>query len=128
MDFSGDLAPNTWRYSLFPLSEDTGDIIDLNLVSDMALTLIEEGNDEGVGAVMHWAHILKSEQNANGYWPRFVNARTGEPSGQRLTLLPAGVIETLAELLGTTEFDDAIRRTVEAKSRSTTGDPHDITE
>lgn len=90
--------------------------------------MIEEGYDEEIGAVMHWAHILKSEQTPEGVWPRFVNARTGTMTGRQFTHSPAGILVSLAALLDTTEFDVAIRKSLEAKSRSTTGDPHDITE
>ena len=121
-------SPIHWRYSLFPLSDEAGEINDLELITDTAIYLVDEDNDNGIGAVMHWAHILKSEQTPEGLWPRFVNARTGDMSGRQMTNSPARIMESLAVLLDTTEFDDAIRRSMEAKSRSTTGDPHDSTE
>lgn len=67
------------------------------------------GDEAPMGPVLHWAHVLKTEQRPDGTWPVWVNARTGQAESQDATRGPAAVMERLAKILHTTEFDECIR-------------------
>ncbi len=68
------------------------------------------GDEAHFGPVLHWAHILKAEQEQDGSWPAQINARSGAAIGTARTRAPAGLLARLDALLDSTEFEAAIAR------------------
>ena len=105
-------APSIWRYSLFPLQNSESEIVSLNWVTSLALQLVSQTESTGdhtfIAPVLHWAHILKAEQGPNGDWSAEVNVRTGEELGIERTCAPVELLQRLASLLKSSEFDLAI--------------------
>lgn len=102
------IAPPDWAWARLPLIELNVETLDIAAVVDEGLRLIAEaertGDESHFGPVMHWAHILKTEQGPDGAWPAAVNARTGEPIGRAKTLAPASLMARLDALLDSTEY------------------------
>lgn len=70
--------------------------------------MLDSGDETLLGTVLHWAHILKSEQGPDGVWPAIVNARNGQPRSEERTCAPVTLLERLGSLVDTTEFDAAV--------------------
>lgn len=108
------IAPADWAWSGFPLEGPGDEALSLDAVVDSALIRLDEaergGDEEPIGPVLHWAHILKTEQGSDGAWPAAVNARTGESIGAARTLAPAVVMARLDALLNSSEYAACIAR------------------
>ncbi len=107
-------APEEWAFHNFPLESEEQEELSLESVTEVGLERValarETGHRPYIGPVVHWAHILKVEQGPNGDWPAVINARTGQPVGERRTRRPAELLNALGEMLDSTEFDAAVRR------------------
>lgn len=118
---SGAEAPLDWAYALFPLQAEGEEGLSLDWLVGLAHKLIdtaeETGDEAHFGPVLHWAHILKSEQGPDGDWPALVNARTGAAVGAAQTREPARLLARLDTLLGSSEFEAAVA--LAAKGRPT---------
>lgn len=102
------IAPPEWAWSGFPLERDGSDQLSLNAVVECAYARMDEaartGDEEPIGPVLHWTHILKTEQGADGAWPVAVNARTGKSIGTARTWAPAKLMARLDALLNSSEY------------------------
>ncbi len=105
-----DWSPPEWFYSLFPLPGPGEEIVSLEYVVTVLharIDLVTEADSSPLGGVLHVAHLLKSEQGADGRWPQTVNARTGQAIGAGRTTAPVSVFRRLNALLNSTEFEMA---------------------
>jgi hypothetical protein len=119
------IAPPGWVWMGFRISEPSGETLSIAEVVADGLRLIDEsertGDQSHFGPVMHWAHILKTEQGPDGAWPDAVNARTGEPIGTARTHAPATLMARLDALLDSTEYAACIERAAHSTPQ---GEPH----
>lgn len=110
----GWIAPLDWAWGRFPLDAEGEETLLLEHVIQYTDALIAEArrlDDEAlIGPIMHWAHILKTEQGPDGAWPSVVNARTGETIGAARTLAPATLMARLDALLDSSEYAACIAR------------------
>jgi len=118
------IAPPEWAWAGFPLDSDATETLDVAEFTAIALVRIKgsvrDQDEAPIGPVMHWAHILKTEQGQDGAWPAAVNARTGEPTGTARTLAPAKLMARLDALLDSSEYAACIALAANAK---TEGEP-----
>jgi hypothetical protein len=107
-------APLDWAYANFPLPSEGEESLSMEWLVNVAYVLIdraeETGNEAHFGPVLHWAHILKSEQGPAGDWPALVNARTGAVIGAARTREPGRLLARLDALLDSSEFETAVAR------------------
>jgi len=116
-------APLGWAYALFPLQGEGDERLSLEWLTGLAHKLIdnaeETGDEAHFGPVLHWAHILKTEQGPDGDWPAQVNARTGAPVGAARTREPARLLARLDALLDSSEFEAVVARAAEGGRETT---------
>jgi hypothetical protein len=107
-------APLDWAYALFPLPAEGEESLSIEWLVRLAHERIdragEMGDEAHFGPVLHWAHILKSEQGPDGDWPAHLNARTGAAIGAARTRTPAQLLARLDALLDSSEFEAAVAR------------------
>lgn len=108
------LAPAGWVWFSFPLEGGGSETVCLEAVMHAAHDALDEAEASGerdrLGPVLHWAHILKAEQDDEGDWPARVNARTGAAVGPARTRAPVALMERLEGILRSTEFAECIAR------------------
>jgi hypothetical protein len=102
------IAPWNWAWPGSPMGEETGETLSLEGVAAEGLRRVAEAgrvrDEAAVGPVMHWAHILKTEQGPDGTWPAVVNARTGDTIGWARTTAPADLLARLDALINSSEY------------------------
>lgn len=112
------LAPPDWFYSGMPLTEPGGEIVTLETalqVLHAQADRVTESDTSPLGGVLHVAHLLKSEQGADGQWPDTLNARTGRAVGSGRTAAPVTLLRRLNALLKSSEFEAACEEAESAR-------------
>jgi hypothetical protein len=110
------VAPWDWCYAFIPLDGPDEEIVDVETAVARMLTAfgrIRPGDTSALGPVMHVAHILQSEQGADGRWPARLNVRTGEAVGSARTGAPATLLRRLDSYLNLSEFESCYSRVPE---------------
>ncbi|HZP80314.1 MAG TPA: hypothetical protein VFB21_01630, partial [Chthonomonadaceae bacterium] len=104
------VAPPDWYYSGMPLAGPDEEIVTLETALNVLhaqADRVTERDTSPLGGVLHVAHLLKSEQGADGQWPDTLNARTGQAVGSGRTIAPVTLFRRLNALLNSTEFEAA---------------------
>jgi hypothetical protein len=112
------LAPSDWFYSGMPLTGPDEEIVTLGTalqVLHAQADRVTESDTSPLGGVLHVAHLLKSEQGADGQWPEAVNARTGRAVGSGRTIAPVTLLRRLNAMLNSTEFEAACEEAESAR-------------
>ena len=106
-------TPPDWAYNLFPLPASDMETVTLQYVVDAMhseVDLCTEWDSVPLGRVLHVAHMLVSNQEADGLWPAVLNLRTGQAVGMGRSSAPRNLMRRLNLLLQSSEFDLAIKR------------------
>lgn len=106
-------TPPDWVYNCFPQPEPNVEVVTLRYVVDAMQEEVDrctEWDSTPLGPVLHVAHMLVCFQGADGLWATVLNLRTGEDVGAERSHAPRDILCRLNEILASSEFDSAIRR------------------
>jgi len=117
-------TPPEWVYNIFPLpvsnshpSQSKGiattEVVSMEFLLEVMGAGIDgctEWDSAPLGPILHMAHMLVAHQGSDGLWASALNLRTGDDATDERTGSPVDIFDRLNEILGSTEFDFAIRR------------------
>jgi len=108
-----DWTPPEWVCNRFPMPTPETEEVTLDYVIAAAQAEVDactEQDTTPLGRVLHVAHMLVSQQGADGLWAAAFNLRTGEEISVERSSAPLPLFRRLNALLDSSEFDYSLRR------------------